>query len=127
MSTRTSDGKMAKSFFTPLKNFQQRLHHLEFELYTGRTHQIRVHAAEILRTPILNDHTYAHPIKQREELTRLLKTHKESQNLLQAIFDSPYPYLHAKHLTFSHPITQESLSFTTPPPEIWQKPLSLLY
>lgn len=57
---------------------------------TGRTHQLRVHCAhpDGLSTPIIGDNLYG----QRAE--RL--------------------WLHAEHLEFTHPITQERMSFDTP-------------
>ena len=57
---------------------------------TGRTHQLRVHCAhpDGLGTPIIGDNLYG----QRAE--RL--------------------WLHAEHLEFTHPITQERMSFDTP-------------
>lgn len=65
---------------------------VKIELYplTGRTHQLRVHCAhpDGLGTPIIGDNLYG----QRAE--RL--------------------WLHATHLEFTHPITQERMSFDTP-------------
>ena len=65
---------------------------VKIELYplTGRTHQLRIHCAhpEGLGTPIIGDNLYG----QRAE--RL--------------------WLHAEHLEFTHPITQEWMSFDTP-------------
>ena len=57
---------------------------------TGRTHQLRVHCAhpDGLGTPIIGDNLYG----QRAE--RL--------------------WLHAEHLEFTHPISQERMSFDTP-------------
>ena len=64
----------------------------KIELYplTGRTHQLRIHCAhpDGLGTPIIGDNLYG----QRAE--RL--------------------WLHATHLEFTHPITQERMSFDTP-------------
>ena len=65
---------------------------VKIELYplTGRTHQLRVHCAhpDGLGTPIIGDNLYG----QRAE--RL--------------------WLHAEHLEFTHPITQERMSFDSP-------------
>ena len=65
---------------------------VKIELYplTGRTHQLRVHCAhpDGLGTPIIGDNLYG----QRAE--RL--------------------WLHATHLEFTHPITQEQMSFNLP-------------
>jgi 23S rRNA pseudouridine1911/1915/1917 synthase len=68
---------------------------LRFELETGRTHQIRVHAAAIGH-PIVGDGTYG-PDYPGQTMKR------------QA--------LHAAELTFTHPFTGEKLRFSAPWPE----------
>ena len=71
---------------------KEALEAVKIELYplTGRTHQLRIHCAhpDGLGTPIIGDNLYG----QRAE--RL--------------------WLHAAHLEFTHPITQERMSFDTP-------------
>ncbi len=70
---------------------------VECRIYTGRTHQIRVHMKS-LGTPIIGDPIYARPTKQKVTAPRLM--------------------LHAWKLGFSHPVTGEKLLFeNTPPPE----------
>jgi 23S rRNA pseudouridine1911/1915/1917 synthase len=115
MTSKTKQGKVAKTKFQLLKSFQSQFHHMEFELYTGRTHQIRVHCSELLKTPILNDVTYANIKRQKEILSN------------DSLFATPHPFLHAKLLSFKHPITQVDLNFSAPPPENWKIPLSLIY
>jgi 23S rRNA pseudouridine1911/1915/1917 synthase len=65
---------------------------LEIELETGRTHQIRVHFSA-LHHPLVGDLTYGadHTIAERLEMHR--------------------PWLHARQLAFTHPITGEYLTF----------------
>lgn len=80
---------------------------LEIELETGRTHQIRVHFAA-LHHPLVGDMTYGadHTIATRLELKR--------------------PWLHAKELRFSHPITGSPLAFSCEYPEELTRTLELL-
>lgn len=67
---------------------------VEFKIETGRTHQIRVHAAH-LGHPVLGDRLYGVPDRAR----RLL--------------------LHAVQLEFPHPVTGKPMRFAAePPPEI---------
>lgn len=71
---------------------------IECRLLTGRTHQIRVHMKEDLKTPILGDTIYAQPQRQSPQMPRLM--------------------LHAWKLAFTHPITQKELAFEAAiPPE----------
>ena len=71
---------------------------IECRLLTGRTHQIRVHMRESLKTPILGDTIYAQPQRQILQMPRLM--------------------LHAWKLAFTHPITGQALSFEAKvPPE----------
>jgi tRNA pseudouridine32 synthase/23S rRNA pseudouridine746 synthase len=65
---------------------------LYFYPHTGRTHQLRVHAAHVsgLNAPIIGDDLYG----------------QKSDRL----------YLHAEYLSFWHPITKERMEITCPPP-----------
>jgi 23S rRNA pseudouridine1911/1915/1917 synthase len=65
---------------------------LDVVLYTGRTHQVRVHLAYI-RHPILGDRVYGKP---------------------SPLIDRPA--LHAARLTLRHPRTGKVLTFESPPP-----------
>ena len=85
-------------------------------LGTGRTHQIRVHAASLLRAPVLGDGAYGDPARDRAALGDLA-------GLLDA---HGHPFLHAGRLAFDHPVTGERLAFAAPPPEAFQRTLSCL-
>ena len=86
------DGKPAKSAFTPLENFtgpDGKPYTLsEVTLYTGRTHQIRLHAAHIGH-PLLGDWLYG----------------VENKELF------PRPALHSYHLSLTHPFSGETFVF----------------
>ncbi len=70
---------------------------VECRIFTGRTHQIRVHMKS-LGTPILGDPIYARPSRQKVTAPRLM--------------------LHAWKLGFPHPVNDEPLLFeSSPPPE----------
>lgn len=74
---------------------------LELHPVTGRTHQIRVHL-QYLGHPIFADFLYAGRKVQRDD-----------RKLLERVF------LHAAHITFTHPVTKERLSLEAPlPPEL---------
>lgn len=116
MTTKTSQGKAAKTHIE-VKEYFQYLSHVECTLETGRTHQIRVHLSELLNAPILND-----PVYGREGDAKRL-----CSNEIKAILkDYEHPLLHAKVLGFVHPITKEKLFFEQEPPEIFQACLEQL-
>lgn len=78
---------------------------LEVEPHTGRTHQIRRHLAHI-RHYILGDKKHGD-----NKQNTYFETHYQLQNLL----------LHAWKLDFVHPISQQLLQITCPPPLHFQK------
>jgi len=79
---------------------------LEVDLLTGRSHQIRAHLSE-QGHPLLGDQRYGGP---------------------QQIdgFELDRPLLHACELSFEHPVTGESLSFTVPLPDDMNRLIKLL-
>ncbi|MDX2345831.1 MAG: 23S rRNA pseudouridine(1911/1915/1917) synthase RluD [Legionella sp.] len=89
---------------------------LNLKLMTGRTHQIRVHMAHI-RHPILGDTLYSgrpkHPKNLDDHARELFLNFKRQA-------------LHAETLSFTHPITQERLSFTAALPDDFQALLNAL-
>lgn len=70
---------------------------LECKLYTGRTHQIRVHMAYIGH-PCVGDPVYG-------------------QRKIKADLGLERQFLHAYRLELEHPVTGEQLRFLDPPPE----------
>lgn len=57
-SVAVTDYKMISSHMTKVKGIRVKLSLMEFTPQTGRTHQIRVHAAEQLGCPIVGDNRY---------------------------------------------------------------------
>ncbi len=117
MAINEKNGKEAITNYKVLQEFTL-LTHMELTLETGRTHQIRVHLSSLLRKPIFMDPLYGNP---KQHLLRVDKS------IAIRAKDYPYPFLHAKHLAFTHPMTKEELSFTTSPPEIFKDILGVLY
>lgn len=91
------EGKYAKTDYQVVTRLSSGVHAtlLDIKLWTGRTHQIRVHMAHIGH-PLVGDDLYG---GSTETLSR--------------------QGLHACSLTFNHPLTQDSCVFTNPlPPDI---------
>lgn len=98
MAINEKHGKNAVTHYRVLERFS-RYTYMEFQLETGRTHQIRVHMASIGH-PLLGD-------------------------LLYSSGKSPYRLegqtLHAMTIGFIHPRTKEYLEITAPLPEYFEK------
>lgn len=89
-------GRAARTHFRPVAVYQQSSL-MEIRLETGRTHQIRVHAAHI-GCPLAGDSKYG-----MTEFNREMK-----DNGLRRLF------LHAHHLAFRHPASQQELHISAP-------------
>lgn len=103
-------GKRAVTHWHLLDAAGLRAARLEFRLETGRTHQIRVHAAS-LGHPILGDRLYGRG--------RDAKLPPEAGELGRIL-------LHARRLGFVHPVTGAALAFEAPPPARFDAILDLL-
>jgi len=112
MSTSTRKGRQAETVWQVREQFPG-IALLELALKTGRTHQIRVHCAA-MGHPVAGDPVYCPP----KALTSLIKG---NATLPPAVIDRlkklPRQMLHAWQLGFSHPRTDEFVSFESPIPE----------
>ncbi len=103
MAVNVRGGKNSVTHYRVLERFG-RYTYMEFELETGRTHQIRVHMAH-MGHPLLGDTLYS----GGKSPWRL-----EGQTL------------HAMTIGFLHPRTGESVEITAPLPEYFEKLLKIL-
>lgn len=97
-------GKEAITTFEILETFDEEASLLKFKLYTGRTHQIRVHANHIKHS-IMCDPVYGKP----------KKIHNKAAYSITK--DINHQMLHATILGFDHPITGVPLMFEEPMPD----------
>lgn len=94
----TGQGRLAITNYKVL-DYNNGFSLVEYELKTGRTHQIRVHSAN-MGHPIVGDKLYG---KKDEK------------------FSLSGQLLHAYKLIFTHPVTNEIMEFTAPIPEYFKK------
>ncbi len=116
MTVSTRGGRHAVTHYSLIEQFDK-VAHVQLQLETGRTHQIRVHLANVLHHAILNDATYGNPNEHKQRLGKVCS---------QAIGDYPYPFLHAKMLSLVHPMTGKKLEFEVARPLIFQAVLDCL-
>lgn len=98
-----SDGRSALTYYTVMERFDKYTL-CKFELKTGRTHQIRVHA-KYLGHPVVGDPVYGYK-------TCCWKLNGQ--------------LLHAQTLSFTHPTTHEPMSFSAPLPQYFENILEIL-
>jgi 23S rRNA pseudouridine1911/1915/1917 synthase len=104
MSVMKAGGKTAVTYYRLLNSFFDTLSLVECVLETGRTHQIRVHM-QYKKHPVVGDPTYAKGYN-----FNLAKLPEEAKKLILGLNRQA---LHAKELSFIHPITQQALNFTS--------------
>ena len=94
----TKDGKEAITHFRVIKRYDNYTL-LEIKIDTGRTHQIRVHLAEIGH-PVVGDYIYSNGKNP---------------------FGVEGQMLHAKQIEFKHPSTGEQMKIEAPVPDYFNE------
>lgn len=109
----TSSARGGKPALTAWKTQASTEHFSHIWLFpkTGRTHQLRVHLAD-LGHPIVGDPTY-----KRSDFFRKLPLMEPAMQ--DCVRHTVFPYLHAAALEFKHPMTGAEMSFQAPRPAIF--------
>ena len=103
-SAKTRNSKRAVTHWSIIDNFShEKFSLIRLQLETGRTHQIRVHLSEAGH-PLVGDPLYG----RRGELSNI-----KDQQLRSLIRQLPGQALHAHHLGFIHPRTDDYLEFSS--------------
>ncbi len=110
-----TNGKPAITHFRVLKQFATYTH-LDVQLETGRTHQIRVHMANIGH-PLLGDTLYG---------ARLRLPPHADDDLRAVLQDFQRQALHAAQLGLIHPVTKEYVQWQVPLPNDMNQLLAVL-
>lgn len=105
-----SQGKPAITHYRIIESFSY-ISMVECKLETGRTHQIRVHFSYI-KHPLFNDDEYG-----GDQILKGTTFSKYQQFIKNCFKILPRQALHAKSLSFDHPVTGERLSFDSEIPD----------
>ena len=110
-----NSGRAAVTHYRIVKRFRAHTQ-LELTLETGRTHQIRVHMQH-LGFPLVGDPTYS---------TRRQPPLGASPSLVKNLAVFQHQALHARRLSFAHPMTDKNITVRSPLPSDLQRLLRAL-
>jgi 23S rRNA pseudouridine1911/1915/1917 synthase len=109
-----SEGKTAITHYKVIEDLGY-ISLIECKLETGRTHQIRVHLSH-LKHPLFNDEEYG-----GDQILKGTTFTKYQQFIKNCFKILPRQALHAKSLSFDHPVTGKRLSFDSDLPDDMQQ------
>ncbi len=113
----TEGGKEAVTDYSVIEEFEY-LSLIQCKLRTGRTHQIRVHMHHIGH-PVFGDPTYGG--------RKINVGGSENKNKVNQLLDIlPRQALHAKTISFIHPVSKEVLRFESELPDDMKKAIEVL-
>ncbi len=113
-------GRDARTHYHILERFGESFSLVECKLDTGRTHQIRVHM-HFIGCPIVADPLYGAP---STKIMRNIKNISEGNVLEEKIYNIGRQFLHAKALSFVHPVSEETMEFQSTMPKTLEDVLS---
>ena len=120
MSTRSKHARTSETRWQVVERFQG-ASLLLLDLKTGRTHQARVHCAEI-HHPVIGDTVYG-KAKLKERLLKDKRLDNDSKHVLRI---TSRQMLHARRICFTHPKTMQVVTFECPLPDDMQNLLTVL-
>ena len=103
------EGKFAQTIYRVLDQAGQQASWLAMEPLTGRTHQLRVHAADALNTPVIGDGKYGGA-----------EAYLGGDNISQDL------HLHARMINIPHPASGKPLEIKAEMPDHMRETLSFL-
>jgi 23S rRNA pseudouridine1911/1915/1917 synthase len=120
MAVRRDGGREAVSQLFVVDSYTD-FDYIRVAIYTGRTHQIRVHMSHVSH-PLLGDDVYGgHHGRGRTPASRAKATGKTLSRIMTR------HALHASRLSFSHPVSDRPLAFQTALPDDMRLALETLY
>lgn len=119
------NGKEARTDYKILR-YESGIYFAQFQLHSGRTHQIRVHCANS-GFPIICDNLYG---GDKERIKFLEQKFRPFAIKIYDCFNRqnmpPRQALHARKASFVHPFTKREITLVAPFPEDFQKAIKLL-
>lgn len=107
MAVDDDSGKMALTYYQVIDQLGDQVAWVAFWPRTGRTHQIRVHAAQI-GCPLLGDEKYA-------------DWDAEPAEIFEGLDMAEHLHLHARRIIFDHPRTGKTIDITAPVGPVMKK------
>jgi len=115
---KSNNGKYSKTKIKLIQNFEI-ASLVECSLYTGRTHQVRVHMTSV-NSPIVGDKVYG-----KTKINQYSKN-KDFFNRFMILKNFGRQALHAFHLGFMHPKYKKTMEFNIKPPNDMRHLLNFL-
>lgn len=112
-------GREARTDYKILK-YENGIYFTQFQLHSGRTHQIRVHTAN-MGFPIICDDLYG---GDKEKIKFLEQKNRSFALKIYDCFDRQA--LHARRISFEHPFTKKEITIVAPFPEDFQKAIKIM-
>ena len=122
MAIKGRDGREARTHYHVRASYGEALSLVECKLESGRTHQIRVHM-QAFKHPLIGDPLYT---PQDTALRAAMKKAGFEVDIIDTVINFPRQALHAQAVSFVHPVSEEVLSFTAPPPDDFSKLLKAI-
>ncbi|HOO81800.1 MAG TPA: RluA family pseudouridine synthase [Alphaproteobacteria bacterium] len=113
MSVKGQNAKPARTHYRVLKAYGEALSLVECKLESGRTHQIRVHM-QALKHPLIGDPLYR---AQDTAVRGAMKKAGYEEDVIMAALNFPRQALHAKSISFVHPLSGEVHNYEVDAPD----------
>lgn len=122
MAVTSKNSREAQTAYQVAAEYRNVLSLIQCSLHTGRTHQIRVHMAQI-KFPLIGDPLYG---TQPTALRAALKKAGYEPEVMDAVLAFGRQALHAAEISFIHPMTEEEMHFESELPDDFSNLLKIL-